>query len=84
MKVKLSYLEPIVGPGAKLHEAVLLIEGEVPHVDLARGLEDGRRGPRDPAVVVQYGLRHRRDDVLPVGTDEGEEKKVLTRNHGKS
>jgi len=46
----------VVGPRAELHGAVLVVEGEVGDVDLARALEDGRRDPGDVAVVAEVGL----------------------------
>ena len=59
-------LEAVVGPGAELHEAGLLVEGEVAHVDLAGGLEDGRRRPEHLARVVEDRLGHGRHPVLAV------------------
>lgn len=43
----------IVGPGAQLHAAVLLIKGKVGDDDLTVAFEDGWRCPRDVASVVQ-------------------------------
>ena len=57
-----------VAPAAKLHEAALLVEREVPHVDLAVGLEDGRRVPDHAPPAVYHRLRQRGDDVLTVST----------------
>ena len=34
------YLGPVIGPAAKLHVTVLVVEGEPGDVDLTRGLED--------------------------------------------
>lgn len=59
-------LVAVITPGAELHEAGLLVEGEVSHVDLARGFEDGGRSPEHLARVVQHRLRHRRHHVLSV------------------
>ena len=69
LKGRVFYLKPVEGPAAKLEEAGLLVEGEELDVDLARGLEDGRRVPDDLPVVVQDGFRHRRHDVVAVGTE---------------
>jgi hypothetical protein len=65
--LNLTYLESIVGPRSKLHEARLVIEGEVPDVDFARRFENGRRRPQYFACVVQHGFCHRRHHVLAVG-----------------
>ena len=51
-----THLEAVVGPAAELHDAGLLVEGEVLHVDLARGLVDGGRLPLHEAVVPQRRL----------------------------
>lgn len=59
-------LVAVIAPRAELHEAGLLVEGKVTHVDLARGLEDGGRSPEHFARVVQHRLRHRRHHVLSV------------------
>jgi hypothetical protein len=67
-QIKLRYLKSIVGPGTELHEACLLVEGEVPHIDLTGGLENGGRSPNHFARVVQHSLRHRSDNVLSVRT----------------
>ena len=45
-----------VGPGAELHGAVLVVEGEVGDVDLAGALEDGRRDPGHLAVVAEQSF----------------------------
>ena len=45
-------LVTIIGPGAKLEVARLLIEWKVAHVNLTGGLVDGRWDPADEAVVV--------------------------------
>ena len=57
----------VVGPRAELHEALLLVEREKFDIDLAGGLVDGRRVPRDFSRKVQYGLGHDRDLVIAVG-----------------
>ena len=48
----------VVGPGTKLHGAVLVIEWEVGHIDFARALKDGRGDPSHfPRVLEQsFGL----------------------------
>lgn len=43
----------IVGPGAQLHAAVLLVKGKVGDDDLTVAFEDGWGCPRDVARVVQ-------------------------------
>ena len=72
------YLESIVGPAAELHDAGLLVEGEVLHVHLAGGVVDGGRLPLHPPLVVQGRLRGQRHLKVPVRTGEkGEESAVL-------
>jgi hypothetical protein len=46
----------VVGPGAKLHGAVLVVEWEVGHVDFARALKDGRRHPSHFPCVFEQGF----------------------------
>lgn len=53
-------LKSVVGPGAKLHYAGLLVEGEVLDVDLAGGLVDGGRAPLHAPRIVQSRLRRQR------------------------
>lgn len=50
------YLGLVVGPGAKLHGAVLVVEGEVCDVDLAGALEYGRRDPSNIAIEAEQSL----------------------------
>ena len=45
-----------VGPGAELHGAVLVVEGEVGDVHGAGGFKDGRGHPSDGAVILQQGF----------------------------
>ena len=52
--------------------ALLLVEGEVLDVHLARRREDGGRRPLDAPVVVDDGLRHRPDYEVAVGAAVGE------------
>ena len=56
-KVSVAYLEPVVGPAAELHDAGLLVEGEVLHVHLATGVVDRGGLPFHEAGVEQGGLR---------------------------
>lgn len=65
-----SYLVSVVGPRPELHVAVLLVEREPLHVDLAGGLVDRGRLPDDLTRVREAGLRHQGDLVLPVGTSK--------------
>lgn len=46
----------IIGPGAQLHAAVLLIEGKMGDNDLTVAFVDGWRCPGDVAGVVQEHL----------------------------
>ena len=50
-------LKPIIGPGPKLHDAGLLIEGKIFDVNLARRFVDGGRFPLYQPVVPQGCLR---------------------------
>ena len=47
------HLETVVGPAAKLHLTVLVVEGEPGDVDLARGHEDAGRD-----VLAVTGTAH--------------------------
>ena len=57
------HLPAVVGPGAELKLALLVIEGEPGDVDLAGGLEDARRHVQAAAVVFH-------DDVCVIGAVE--------------
>ncbi len=72
---RLSDLETVVRPAAKLHDARLLIEGEVLDVDDAGGLVDGGRLPLHQAVVPQCRLG--RQSHLKVAVGAGKEKKGI-------
>lgn len=50
----LTHLKAIVGPGAKLHLATLIVEGEPGDVDFARGLEDAGRHVEAAAIVTHH------------------------------
>ncbi len=50
------HLVAVVGPWAELHDAGLLVEGEVLHVHLARRVIDGRRLPLDFSSSHQCGF----------------------------
>jgi hypothetical protein len=62
-----TYQVSVIGPGAEFHEAGLLVEGKVLDVNLAEGLVNGRRLPRDLARVVEDGLGHYGHLVVAVG-----------------
>lgn len=55
--MKESDLEAVISPGAELHDAGLLVEREVFHVDLARALVDGWWLPLNSTCVVERRLR---------------------------
>lgn len=59
-KEMVYYLEAVVSPRAKLHDARLLVERKVFYVDLARGFVYGRWLPFDPPCVIQRRLRCQR------------------------
>lgn len=46
----------IISPGAELHGAVLIVEGEVGDVHGAGGFENGWRNPGDGAIELQQSL----------------------------
>lgn len=61
-------LGAVVRPGAELHLAALLVEGEEGDVDGAGRLVDGRRHPADTPGVKQLGLGHVGDGKLSICT----------------
>jgi len=63
-------LRVVVGPRAELERAVLLVEGEVLHLDGAGRLVDGRREPEDVARVGDHGVAVEGDLVHAVGAGE--------------
>lgn len=52
-----AYLKAIIRPGAKFHDAGLLIKGEVLDVDLAGRLVNRWRLPVDSTGIVESGFR---------------------------
>ena len=64
-----SHVMPVIGPAAELHVARLLVKGEPLHIDLARGLVDGRRLPHNFAGVLHACLCHQGHFVLAVGAE---------------
>ena len=46
----------VISPGAKLHGAVLIVEGEVGDVHGTGGFENGWRNPGDGAIKLQQSL----------------------------
>ena len=63
------YHESVIGPASELHHALLLVEGEVLHVNTAVGLVDGGGVPLDPARVGEDRLGHDGHLVVTVRTD---------------
>lgn len=61
-------LGAIIRPGAELHLAALLVEGEEGDIDGAGRLVDGRRDPADTPGVEQLGLGHVGDGKLSICT----------------
>ena len=49
-----THLQPVVGPAAKLHLAVLVIKWEPGDVDLARGLEDPYSNHSGVGIFMLY------------------------------
>ncbi len=60
----------IVGPGAELERAVLLVEGEVLDLDLAGALVNGRREPGDAPIEEDDGVGEDCHFVRPIRTME--------------
>ena len=60
----------VVGPTAKLHVTVLLVEGEPLHVDLAAGLVDGGRGPLHVPGELELSLGHQPHLVLTISAED--------------
>ena len=63
-------MESIVSPASELHDAGLLIEGEVLDVHLARRVIDGRGSPLHEAGVEQGGLGRQGHLEVAVGADD--------------
>ena len=59
--IRLVHLESIVCPAAKLHNAGLLVEGEVLHVHLTGAVVDGWGSPLHLPGAVQGRLRRQGD-----------------------
>ena len=68
------HLEAVVGPAAELHDAGLLVEGEVLDVHLAGGVVDGRRLPLHQPGVEQRGLGRQRHLEVAVSAAQGNER----------
>lgn len=62
----------VVGPGAELEGAVLLVEREVLHLDLAGALVDGRGQPQDAAIGADQHIGVERYLVGPIGAGGGD------------
>ncbi len=69
----LSHLPAVVGPAAKFHLAVLVVEGEPGDVDLAGGLEDAGRYVGAAPLTRQHHVRRVRA-VKRLVRAEGERK----------
>ena len=63
------HLEAVICPAAELHDAGLLVEGEVLHVHLTAGVVDGGGLPFHKALVVQRRLGCQRHLEIPVRTE---------------
>ena len=64
-----TYLKPVIGPAAKLHDAGLLVEGEVLDVHLARRVIDRRRLPLHLPGGHQGGLGGQRHLEVAVSAE---------------
>lgn len=67
----------VIGPGAKFHFTVLLIEGEESDVDAAGAFVDGRRDPTHFTSVEQVSFGHVGHSKLAIST--GTEKKLQSK-----
>lgn len=67
------YLSTVVRPRAEFHDARLLIERKVFHVDLAGRFVNGRWFPEYLAGILQRGFCHQRHLVIPVRAAETED-----------
>lgn len=67
--IPITHRVPVVSPRTKLHEASLLVKGEVLHVDLAKWFIDGRRFPHDLPRMVQNCLGHNGHLVVAIGAE---------------
>ena len=52
--LSVTNLEPVIGPGAKLERALLLVKGEEERVEGAGAVEHGLRHPQDVARVLHH------------------------------
>ena len=68
--IRVCNLFSVVGPAAKLHVTVLLVEGEPLHVDLAAGLVDGGRGPLHVPGELELSLGHQPHLVLTISAED--------------
>lgn len=64
---KLIYHVSIVGPRAELHEAGLLVEGEILDINFAKGLVNRRRLPHHFARVMKDRFSHDGHFVVAIG-----------------
>ena len=69
-------MESIVSPASKLHDAGLLIEGEVLDVHLAGRVVNGRRSPFHEPGVEQGGLGRQGHLEVAVGAAEMEKDRL--------
>ena len=64
-----SHFVSAKSPGPELHDALLLIKGEVRHVDPTRALVDRWRDPLHHSRRVDQDVALVANLVVPVGTD---------------
>lgn len=70
MYINYAHLKSIVCPAAELHDAGLLVEGKVFHVDFAGALVNRRRSPLDASCVIQRGLGGQRHLEIAIGAEK--------------
>lgn len=63
-----THLVPVVAPRSEFHEARLLVEREVAHIDFAGRFENGRRLPHHLPRVMKDGFGHGRHHIFAVRT----------------
>lgn len=64
------YLGFVIGPGAKLHRAVLLVKGEEGNIDAAGALIDSRRHPLYSPIIEEVGLGQVGNCKVTISTGE--------------
>ena len=64
----MTHHESVIRPAPELHHALLLVKGEILHINAAVGLVDGGGVPLDPPRVGQDRLGHDGHLVVAIST----------------